>query len=270
MNTSELERLLGDVLRQHAEDAMSDTDTQTSLETLQQGIERDDRSRRRGTVAVVLAIAASVAVGALLVSSLVDGPGGTDEPAGDPDGVPSAVVAKRFLDRLAANDFEGMTSYLADDAAVTLTAPTRDRDELLRQVLWSSAAGFRIVSSECADGTGSGEVSVVRCEFDYHGLGSEQLGRGPYSDASFRITVEDGSIISAVMSNPYDTNGFRDEAWDPFGYWMATKYSEDAALMYVDWPDFTTAATGARSTALWAEHLQEYVDKFGEECDCPL
>jgi hypothetical protein len=270
MTTSELERRLGEVLRNHAEEAMNSTDTQTRFETLQRDLEHDHSRRRRTTVAVTLALAASVAAGAFLVSTLDKGTRSTDEPAGDPGDGASAIVATKFLDRLAAYDFEGLTSYLAEDAVVTLSEPTRDRSELLRQVLWSSAAGYRIVSRECTDGAGSAERSVVLCDFEYHGLGSDQLGKGPYGGATFRITVENGRIVSAVMTNPYETNGFQDEVWDPFANWMATKHSEDAALMYADWPDFARQAIDARSTELWAQYVQAYIEKFGEPCDCPL
>ena len=69
MSASELERRLGEVLRQHAEDAMNSTDTQTQLETLERGLERN-RPRTR-TRWVAAAAAAAAVIAALVV---VDAP----------------------------------------------------------------------------------------------------------------------------------------------------------------------------------------------------
>ena len=48
---------------------------------------------------------------------------------------------------------------------------------------------------------------TLRCGFDFHQLGSDALGIGPYRDNYWELTVRDGEIVSAAIYLP------------PFGQW---------------------------------------------------
>ena len=99
----------------------------------------------------------------------------------------------------------------------------------------------------------------MSCVFDLQGLGSEQLGRGPYPDNTFSLTVNDGEIVDASMELASRTNGFYEEMWRPFARWVARTHPADAAVMYADYPRSDLASDTARSTALWRQHVEDYV-----------
>ena len=101
MNHTELERRLGEVLRQHAEDTMDSTDTQTRLETLERELERNRPRIRIGWVAGAVAAAAVVAA-LVVVDASRDG--GTDTPAGPVDDGAATELASDFTAALAAYD----------------------------------------------------------------------------------------------------------------------------------------------------------------------
>ena len=114
MSTSELERRLGEVLRQHAEEAMNSTDTQARFETLDRDLERNRPRIRIGWVAAAAAAAAVIAGArrgrrfALTTDrALPRGPGRHGSRNGSRVG---------FMDAVAAYDADRAASYLADEA----------------------------------------------------------------------------------------------------------------------------------------------------------
>ena len=56
---------------------------------------------------------------------------------------------------------------------------------------------------------------TVRCTFDLHMLGSDQLGLGPFGDNYWDLTIRDGKIISGWMWAPSDINGFAERSGIP-------------------------------------------------------
>ena len=85
---------------------------------------------------------------------------------------------------------------------------------------------------------------------DLHASGSEQLGRGPYPDNTFSLTVDHGRIVDASMELASRTNGFSEEMWRPFATWV-TRAHPGRRGMYCRYPKIDFASETPRSLALW-------------------
>lgn len=262
MNTTELERRLGVVLQQHAEDAMKHTDTHAQLQTLQDDVEREAQRRRRlGWGAGALAAAAAVVAVVVVATSV-----GDDEPetAAEPPAPASTDVAAGFLAAYAAYDLDQAATYLADDATVLVWSSPQDIDGMRQEAEFSQAVGFRLLPGPCNPEEGSGATATVDCPFDFHALGSDELGRGPFSSNWFTFTIRDGEIVTAEVSLPYMTNGFSSQAWEPFAAWVTEKHPKDAAVMYADWPGRSMQSMTDRANELWQQNTRAYVDAVNE------
>ena len=102
---------------------MNSTDTQTQLETLERGLERD---QPRTWTRWVAAAAAAAAVIAALVVVNVRGDDRTGTPADSVDTQVATDVASDFMAAVAAYDADRAASYLADDASIQLRTSTVD------------------------------------------------------------------------------------------------------------------------------------------------
>ena len=251
--TTELERRLGEVLHHHAEEAMESIDTQSRLETLERVVERDSGRRRLMRRAGVLALAACVAGAAFLVGTSDDA-SRTPSPTGQP-GTSTSQVATDFLAAFTAYDAAQVQTYLAPGAHLTIWSAPRDIDWMTRQSRWLRATGFTAVPGPC---TTRGMTTVV-CTFDYHGFGSQQLRRGPFTDTMV-LTVEEGHVLDGILTTTGGPDGFASQMWRPFARWLATSHPSDAAMMYADWPSMNRAALGDRATRTWVRMLGRYQD----------
>ena len=252
MTTSDLERQLAVVLQRHAEDAMNRTDTGAKLEDLLDGAQEDLRRRRRRTWAAgLVAAAASIA---LIAAALIFAVNRDDavEPVQPTPATPAERVASAFFDAYMSNDRQRMASYLADNASM------QDMSEAAWS-RWRLAAGFRTLNESCQQQAARPEGTRVVCSFDFHMLGSNEIGRGPFSGDTLAVTVNNGKIAAAVETNTFLTNGFSDQMWEPFAGWVAAYHPSDAEVMYEDWPSQSSARLTGRSLALWTEHVQNYV-----------
>jgi hypothetical protein len=259
MNTTELERRLGEVLRDRAEEAMDNTDTQTRLETLQDKLEHNPRGPRTARVAFALAAAAAVVVAALV---LVDtrGDDRTGAPADSVDTHAAEVVASDYLTAVAAYDADRAASYLADGARIQLRGISVDAQSIGAQLRWSQAMGFRMLPGRCALESVSAPAADVACVFDAHGLGSERLGRGPFEDNVLRLTVVDGEIVSGLELDSDGSKEFEVTMWEPFTAWLlSSDHADDWAHMYADWPGVMRPALTERSASLWQRNVDRYV-----------
>ena len=256
MNTTELERRLGEVLRQHAEDAMDSTDTQTRFEELEHDLRRNRPRTRIGWVAAAAAAAAVVAALVMVDASRDDGSG---TPAGPVDDGAATELAADFVDAVAAYDADRAASYLADHARIQLRTSTVDAESMGPQLRWSRAAGWRLLPGRCELERVSAPAANVACAFDIHGLGSERLGRRPYSDNVLRLTIVDGEIVSGVEES--GSEAFEVTMWEPFTAWVVSSHADQAALMYADWPGWplTRPALTERSARLWEKNVDGYV-----------
>lgn len=254
MTTSDLERRLTALLQRHAEDAMNTTNTEERLQRLLDESERDTRRRRRrwtGGALVAAAAAGAIIVG---VSGVGDDPetGTTPQVATATAAEEAEALATAFLDAYGSWDRAQAASYMADPSFV---------DALDRGWMrWSEAAGFTLLVDACEEGGSSAEVARVQCAFDYHALGSDELGLGPFSDNVFAISIRDGEIVMAAEELEFMSNGFSEQMWEPFAAWVSRAYPEDAAIMYADWPGTSLEAHSDRSIELWRQHTRDYVE----------
>jgi hypothetical protein len=253
MSTSELERRLGEVLRQRAEDAMNTTDTQSQLETLERDLARArPRTRTRWVVA-----AAAAAVVAALVVVEVRGDDRSTTPAGPVDVGAATEVAADFMDALAAYDAERAVSYLAEDAGIELRTSTVDANSMGPHLRWTRAVGFRLLPGRCELESFSAPAATIACSYDAHGLGSERLGRGPFTDNVLRLIVVDDEVASGAEELGSDE--FEVKVWEPFVAWLVSNRADDAAFMFADSPWVMRPALSQRSARLWANNVEEYV-----------
>ncbi len=192
MSTSELECRLGDVLQRHAEDAMNSTNTEEELERLLDDTGRSARRRHRAWIAGGLVVAAAVIVWRPDLGSDKADPNrwtrnnGPSRPGG-------------FVEAFADFDPDRAATYLASGADLTIWTDQLGNDHWRRGNRWLQAAGTQIRLDSCDALWTSGPGTHVSCVLDLEGLGSEQLGRGPYPDNTFTLTINDGEIVDASM-----------------------------------------------------------------------
>jgi len=258
MTTSELERRLAALLQRHAEDAMNNTHTEEQLERLLVDAERHARRRRLGWAAAGLAAAAAAA--ALIAWLPGSGPreAGPALPAQETQ---AEQVATAFVQAYGSFDRDQAASYLADDADLSVWTDAEGDDRWRLGNRWQEATGYKLLLDSCEEQGISSAGTEVGCTFDYHSLGSEELGRGPYSGDTFTFTIKDGMIVAAWQHLAFETNGFSDQMWEPFARWVSEAYPKDAAVMYANWPFTSLEALTPRSFKLWREHVKDYVEE---------
>ena len=236
---------------------MNHTDTNEKLETLLADARRETRHRRRTRAAA--AIVAAAAAIALIVWVSVDRGADRKETAPAQTTTPEAV-AMAFLDAFGSFDQDKAAPYLADDAETAIfKLPTDPGPDPWREFnSWLQAVGFQLLDPSCVEDAQTPSGSLVLCGFDHHGLGSDELGRGPFVNELFKFTVRDGEIVTAQWV-PSRTSGFGEQMWEPFAAWVVQAYPDDAPAMYEDWPDHNWSALTQRSIELWEQHVQDYV-----------
>jgi hypothetical protein len=110
------------------------------------------------------------------------------------------------------------------------------------------------------------EGTWVTCDYDFHALRSDQIGKGPYSGSYVNLAVKDGEIVQ--MSGYLEHREFWRQMWLPFLKWMSTNYRKDAAVMYEGdhTPSIRLPSSYARLTPesirLWEQHSREYVESL--------
>lgn len=121
-----------------------------------------------------------------------------------------------------------------------------------------------ITGSESQGDSSSG--TEVRCAYDFHGIRSDEIGLGPYSDNYWDLTVRDGTIVSAANTVAFTTNGFSQQMWEPFAEWVATKYPDDVLRMY-DSGEQTNLRLTEESVQLWEQRSREYAQEVGQSTE---
>ena len=255
MTTSEIGRLLTATLQTHAEDAMNQTDTQTQLEILHRESARQHRPRAGWTAGGLVAAAAAVA--ALVWWQATPDPADV-EPA-PPVHAPTKAeeVATAFVEAWSEFDRPRAASYIADGVSLHIGPEPVTPDSWRRQNRWEQATGFTMQLDPCSDL--SRYLRQVGCAFSLHELGSEQLGRGPYGNNLFTVTVENGKVVDAKMTIDYYSSGLQNEMEDPFWKWNDAEHPDQTVLAAYDDPAATEAEINA-SLQLWEQRIQGYVD----------
>jgi hypothetical protein len=257
MSTSELERRLGEMLHRHAEEAMNSTNTEGELERLQDDTGRSARRRRRAWIAGGL-VAVAAAAALVVVRPDLGDHRTAPEPVGQEQRAEQTATA--FAAAYGAFDPDQAATYLADNADLTIWTDRLGNDHWRRGNRVLQALDTQFLLDKCDALWSTGPVTYVSCVFDMHALGSERLGRGPYPDNSFSITVTDGRIVDASMQLASRTNGFSREMWNPFARWVTRTHPADARVMYFEYPHTDFASETPRSLALWRQHIRDYVE----------
>jgi hypothetical protein len=218
---------------------------------------RASRNRKFGGLAVAAAIV--VIVVAVIVgtrggqqdTSTPASPQTTVEPA-DPA---AEGIAERFFEAYSASDADRAISYLTDDAVLSGWGLEGIREFRLQMRFWE-ATGFEHILKSCEQTSTSGLGTAVRCAYDFHGLRSDEIGRGPYSGAYDEITVLDGEVVHVF--GHFEIAKFSPQMWEPFAEWVSANYPEDVAAMYkIHLSDHQLTGESIR---LWEQHTREYVN----------
>ena len=197
-NLTELERRVTDILRYDAEIAMRSTDTEKQYHDFVASTESS--AHRRGLTWGISAVAASVVVIALVMAGLLGG--SSDEAA---DVVPATPVGERTPEQIATDFIDALAAHDVGAASRDVAALDEDNlkiwpgePSLADGLAWAEAIGLRLLPKGCGSvGSGPGLGGVaVGCHVDFHVLGSERLGRGPYSD-EITILVEGERILGS-------------------------------------------------------------------------
>ncbi len=238
---NDLERLVITALHHHAEEAMNGTDTSTQLRDFLDSSDQEAARRRKWAIG---ALAAAVAV----LAALAWWPG-----FGGPDAAPDPIaptpelnsaeqLASEFVTAYFAFDRDLAASYVDDNATLTIGSVI-GQDGWLRYNRMGEASGLDGTVDQCNQtqelASGGAEVG---CLFTYHDLGSEQLGRGPWAEKVFNVTIEEGKVVDALMFEGLSLAEYEDEMYNPFMNWMSEAHPKDPAR-FDSWdsPDITEA-----------------------------
>lgn len=222
---------------------------------------RTARNRKVGAIAVAAAIGA-VAVAVVLAARQGDLGERTTGSSTEREAI---RIATDFLEAYGSLDADRTVSYLADDAGVgsmIAWVGTQGAEGPVEgfRLLFSllEAQRYELVLGPCAVLGGSTRIVTVHCPYEFHSLGSHEIGRGPFGGSSFRLVVRDGAIVS-VAQHMEAGEGYSDQAWEPFERWVSRNHPEDAAVMYRN-DDHTLERVTEKSIRLWDRHVAGYVE----------
>jgi hypothetical protein len=220
--------------------------------------------RHRWPIIAAAAAVVAIVVGGLVLATRDDDPNeqipAATTVALDPDASAAEAeeVARGFVDAYAAHDADRALTYLSDDIART-TREWGSPDVFRRTIAWEEAARYKWNVHDCQRQDGATEGgTMVRCGLDFHALGSDALGLGPY-DRSWDLTVRDGKIVSADQGNW--TPQFENDLWGgsaAFASWISTEHPDDVLVMYHDSSQDLSRATD-ESLRLWEQRTGEFV-----------
>jgi hypothetical protein len=225
--------------------------------------ERRDRKRRNQRItAGVVGIAVFVA--AVWIVTTAGSFDRTTTPADEPTVNPTDTakeVALGFLDAYAAYDAQEAMTFVADDADLTGVLATHqvpaNTEGLSVKLSLLQAVGYEQTVTSCEAASFGSDMSVI-CDYVFHALGSDQIGRGPFGGNSYVFTIRDGAIVRA--GEAWNTDKFDRQMWLPFAEWVSSMYPKDAAVMYLDGPRHV-ARFSPESIRLWEQHTRDYVEE---------
>jgi hypothetical protein len=226
---------------------------------------RATRNKKIGTFVVVVAIGIA-AIAAIVANRESAGttPAGDRQPSLNPTtgADPGAIAAAEgFANAFAAFDSDKAISYLADDANL-LGLEAHSVEGLPIELALLRAMGYRQRVLSCDASSTGRSGTVVGCTFDWHGIRSAEIGRGPYP-GSFDFTVRDGEIVR--VSQDWNIDKFSPQMWEPFAAWVSKNYPRDAEAMYT--PDLGNFLLTRESVRLWEQRTREYVDVVTARAD---
>jgi hypothetical protein len=163
-------------------------------------------------------------------------------------------LANAYVEAYAAFDVERVESMLAEDAEVLPWEAYEPRD-WKADLRYLEAAGFELIPGECLELPGGTDGVRVNCTYDAHGLGSDQIGEGPFGGNSFRLVITDGLVVSSDMG--FNFNEFHRAMWSPFQTWIRLNHPDDFAVLYVH--EGLSRQTD-EAIALWEQRVADYVE----------
>ena len=183
-------------------------------------------------------------------------------PAANTSEANAQAIATGFIEAFGAFDVDRAIDYLAEDAEISAlligTASVEGPEEELRLNLsMLEAQAYEQRADSCEETGTSVSGTSVRCPFDFHLFGSDEIGRGPYSGSYFDLTVRDEEIVQGSVS--YEIERFSPEMWEPFAEWVSTTHPDDAAEMYTD-GSYSGVRISEESIRLWERHVRGYVN----------
>jgi hypothetical protein len=210
------------------------------------GLDRAVERRGRGPLVGIAAAVVVLVIGGLALIQLTDD---SDVAAATP-----VEIATEYVEAYGAFDVERVAGMLAEDAQVLPWESYAPRD-WRADMRYLEAAGFQLMFEECVEQPGESEAVTVHCGYAAHGLGSDQIGLGPFNSHVFRVVIKDGLVVSSGMG--FDFSEFSGAMWWPFQEWIQYFHPEDFAVLYES-PDLSRQTDEA--IALWEQRVQGYVD----------
>lgn len=165
-------------------------------------------------------------------------------------------IANAYVEAYAAFDVEGVESMLAEDAEVLPWEAYEPRD-WKADLMYLEAAGFELIPGGCQELPGGTDGVLVTCAYDAHGLGSDQIGEGPFDGSAFRLVITDGLVVSSDMG--FNFNKFHGAMWSPFQTWIRENHPDDFAVLYVH---SGLSRQTDEAIALWEQRVADYVEYF--------
>jgi hypothetical protein len=210
---------------------------------------------RHGQRWVITGLLMAAAVGAVAAGIVaLTTRGGNEQAHSAPAGPDAQSIAASFIEATyGAHDFDRAVGLLGTDVEIV---GSTDVTEWRGHQQWNQAVGFTLADVSCEEGKTTSPATEVACAFSLHGLGSEELGHGPY-EGTFDLTVSNGRITRVEETFPFLENGFSDEMWEPFETWVTQHHPDDAQVMYRD--DNQSAAEQETELRLWRRNVAEYV-----------
>lgn len=162
-------------------------------------------------------------------------------------------IASEYLEAYREFDVDRVESMLAADARVLPWESYAPRD-WKSDLRYLEAVGFQILVGECREVPWSGAGVKVRCEYEAHGLGSDQIGLGPFSGHTFELVIENGLVRNSYMG--FDFSEFSGSMWWPLQDWIKENHPEDFEVLYES-PNLSRQTDDA--IALWEKRVEDYV-----------
>jgi hypothetical protein len=230
-------------------------------------IERQRRRQRTQRIAayVVTGAIAAVAVASVLVAL----PGDERTPAAEPpfgarlqNELDAQEAVLGFLDAYRAFDGDAALSYVAEGAAITSASGDGSPRDFRLGLRWLEAMGYRQHrGGPCQMTSHVGSSIAFECLYEWHALGSDDLGLGPY-DGVFSFNVNDDGRITRVDTGLNYADGFSPQVWEPFAEWVSMEHPDEAVIMYTD-DSQTNGRLTPESFRLWERLSREYVRETG-------
>ena len=170
-------------------------------------------------------------------------------------------VARVFVRAFEAFDTQTAMSYVADGADLSHLIDGQvpdDAEGMSLMVGWLEAMGYKESNLSCrAAATSESVGTTVECTFDFDGIRSDVIGRGPFTGSEYRLTVRDGKISYGELS--WNTDEFSSQVWEPFRDWVRRTHPKDFDKMYVD--DGGNYRLTPLSIRLWGQRTQMWAQE---------